>query len=70
MVTFEALCEKARGRGWTLSKASKPARPSRRPVRYVLNDKHGLLYFRSLEEVERQLRTPIGPEAHRRPERG
>jgi hypothetical protein len=65
---FEALCGKAKGRGWTLSKPAKPARPSRRPIRYVLNDNHGLLYFRSLEEVERHLRTPIGPTG--RPERG
>ena len=52
---FEELYEKARKRGFTLSKATKPARAGKRPIRYVLEDNHNLLHFRSLEEVERQL---------------
>ena len=54
LMKFEELYEKARNRGFTLSKATKPARPGKRPIRYVLEDNHNLLHFRSLEEVERQ----------------
>ena len=52
---FEELYEKAGNRGFTLSKAAKPARAGKRPIQYVLENHHNLLHFRSLEEVERQL---------------
>jgi hypothetical protein len=45
---FEELYEKARKRGFTLSKAAKPTRAGKRPIRYVLEDNHNLLHFRSL----------------------
>ena len=37
---FEELYEKARKRGLRLSKAAKPARAGKRPIRYVLGDNH------------------------------
>jgi hypothetical protein len=45
----------ADARGFTLVKPRRAARYGSMAVRYVLKDKLGLLYFRSLREVERYL---------------
>ena len=54
-VDFDALHERARERGWTLTKSNAAARYGTMPIRFVLRDKHGLIHFRNLDEVERRL---------------
>jgi hypothetical protein len=54
-VNFDALHERARERGWTLTKSNVAARYGTMPIRFVLRDKHGLIHFRNLDEVERRL---------------
>jgi hypothetical protein len=54
-VNFDALHERARERGWTLSKLTETARYGTMPIRFILRDKHGLIHFRNLDEVERRL---------------
>jgi hypothetical protein len=54
-VNFDALHGLARKRGWILSKSTEAARYGTMPIRYVLRDKHGLIHFRNLDEVERRL---------------
>jgi len=56
-VNFDALHERARERGWTLSKSTEAARHGTMPIRYILKDNYGLLYFRNLDEVESRLNT-------------
>jgi hypothetical protein len=56
-VNFDALHERARERGWTLSKSRETARYGTMPIRYILKDHKGLMYFRNLDEVERRLNT-------------
>ena len=52
---FDALYERARERGWTLTKSNVAARYGTMPIRFILRDKHGLIHFRNLDEVERRL---------------
>jgi hypothetical protein len=54
-VNFDALHERARERGWALSKSTEAARYGTMPIRFILRDKHGLICFRNLDEVERRL---------------
>jgi hypothetical protein len=54
-VNFDALHERARERGWTLTKSNVAARHGTMPIRFTLRDKHGLIHFRNLDEVERRL---------------
>jgi hypothetical protein len=54
-VNFDALRERARERGWTLTKSNADARYGTMPIRFVLRDKLGLIHFRNLDEVERRL---------------
>ena len=54
-MNFDGLYERARERGWTLSKSTEAARYGTMPIRYILKDDHGLMHFRSLGEVERRL---------------
>jgi hypothetical protein len=54
-VNFDALHERARERGWTLTKSNVAARYGTMPIRFILRDKHGMIYFRNLDEVERRL---------------
>jgi len=56
-VNFDGLYERARERGWTLSKSTEAARYGTMPIRYILKDNHGLMYFRNLDDVERRLNT-------------
>ena len=56
-VNFGGLYERARERGWTLSKSTEAARYGTMPIRYILKDHKGLMYFRNLDEVERRLNT-------------
>ena len=56
-MNFDALHVRARERGWTLSKSTEAARYGTMPVRYILKDHKGLIYFRNLDEVERRLNT-------------
>ena len=56
-MNFDGLYERARERGWTLSKSTEAARYGTMPVRYILKDHKGLMYFRDLDEVERRLST-------------
>lgn len=56
-VNFDALHERAGERGWTLSKSTEAARYGTMPIRYILKDNKGLMYFRNLDEVERRLNT-------------
>ena len=56
-VNFDGLYERARERGWTLSKSTEAARYGTMPIRYILKDNHGLMYFRSLDDVESRLNT-------------
>jgi hypothetical protein len=52
---FDGLYERARERGWTLSKSTEAARYGTMPIRYILKDNHGLIYFRNLDDVESKL---------------
>ena len=54
-VNFDVLHERARERGWTLTKSNVAARYGTMPIRFILRDKHGLIHFRNLDEVERRL---------------
>ena len=54
-VNFDALHERARERGWALSKSTEAARYGTMPIRYILKDNYGLMHFRNLDEVERRL---------------
>ena len=54
-MNFDALHVRARERGWTLSKSTGATRYGTMPVRYILKDHKGLMYFRDLDEVERRL---------------
>jgi hypothetical protein len=54
-VNFDALHERARERGWTLTKTNAAARYGTMSIRFVLRDNHGLIHFRNLDEVERRL---------------
>jgi len=56
-VNFDGLYERARERGWTLSKSTEAARYGTMPIRYILKDNHGLIYFRNLDDVESRLNT-------------
>jgi hypothetical protein len=56
-VNFDGLYERARERGWTLSKSTAAARYGTMPIRYILKDNHGLMYFRNLDDVESRLNT-------------
>ena len=56
-MNFEALHVRARERGWTLSKSTEPARYGTMPIRYILKDHKGLMYFRNLDEVEQRINT-------------
>ena len=56
-MNFDGLYERARERGWTLSKSTEAARYGTMPIRYILKDHKGLMYFRNLDEVERRLNT-------------
>jgi hypothetical protein len=56
-MNFDALHVRARERGWTLSKSTEAARYGTMPIRYILKDHKGLMYFRNLDEVERRLNT-------------
>jgi hypothetical protein len=56
-VNFDGLYERARERGWTLSKSTEAARYGTMPIRYILKDNHGLMYFRNLVDVESRLNT-------------
>ena len=56
-VNFDGLYERARERGWTLSKSTEAARYGTMPIRYILKDNHGLMYFRNLDDVESRLNT-------------
>jgi hypothetical protein len=56
-MNFDALHVRARERGWTLAKSTEAARYGTMPVRYILKDHKGLIYFRNLDEVERRLNT-------------
>ena len=51
----DGLYERARKRGWKLSKPTEVARYGTMPIRYILKDDHGLMHFRGLDEVERGL---------------
>ena len=54
-VNFDTLHERARERGWALSKSTEAARYGTMPIRYILKDNYGLMHFRNLDEVERRL---------------
>jgi hypothetical protein len=56
-MNFDDLHVRARERGWTLSKSTEAARYGTMPVRYILKDHKGLMYFCNLSEVERRLNT-------------
>ena len=56
-MNFDDLHVRARERGWTLSKTTEAARYGTMPIRYILKDHKGLMYFRNLGEVERRLST-------------
>ena len=56
-MNFDGLYERARERGWILSKSSEAARYGTMPIRYILKDNHGLIYFRNLDDVESRLNT-------------
>jgi hypothetical protein len=56
-VNFDALHDRARERGWALSKSTEAARYGTMPIRYILKDNYGLMHFRNLDEVERRLNT-------------
>jgi hypothetical protein len=56
-VNFNLLRERAGERGWVLSKSTEAARYGTMPIRYILKDNKGLMYFRNLDEVERRLNT-------------
>jgi hypothetical protein len=46
-VNFDGLYERARERGWTLSKPTETARYGTMPIRYILKDNYGLMHFLS-----------------------
>jgi hypothetical protein len=54
-VNFDVLHERARERGWTLTKSNVAARYGTMPIRYILKDNYGLIHFRNLDEVGRRL---------------
>jgi hypothetical protein len=54
-VNFDALHERARERGLTLTKSTVAARYGTMPIRFILRDNRGLIHFRNLDEVERRL---------------
>ena len=58
-MNFDGLYERARERGWTLSKSTEAARYGTMPIRYILKDNHGLMYFRNLDDVESRLKTIV-----------
>jgi hypothetical protein len=43
-VNFDGLYERARERGWTLSKSTAAARYGTMPIRYILKDNHGRVF--------------------------
>jgi hypothetical protein len=57
VMNFDALHVRASERGWTLSKSTEAAHYGTMPIRYILKDHKGLMYFRNLDEVERRLNT-------------
>ena len=63
-MNFDGLYERARERGWTLSKPTETARYGTMPIRYILKDDHGLMHFRSLDEVERRLNAKAARRSH------
>ena len=43
-MNFDGLRERARERGWTLSKSTEAARYGTMPIRYILKDNHGRVF--------------------------
>jgi hypothetical protein len=62
-VNFDGLYERARERGWTLSKLTETARYGTMSIRYIVKDDRGRMHFRNLDEVERWLNAKARGEA-------